>query len=86
MSAWDGHFDMNTIDTEPGGLGPFAPLQGWAGSDDEYRDLLRDQYRQPHTKQQMYVAARWGGVPTGPYAAQAAAVIKAIVEAGGRHG
>lgn len=86
MNAWAGQFNMNTIDTNTGGAGPFAPREGWTGTGEEYRAMLRQQYRQPHIKQQMYIAARWGGVPTGPYADQAAAVIRAILEAGKRHG
>jgi hypothetical protein len=74
------------VATTPGAEGgnPFTPPAGWQGDAAAYMALMRERYKQIDLGIRMYVAARQSrrasAVYTGPYAAEAKAIIRAIID------
>ncbi len=71
---------MLEINTHPGGRGPFAPPEGFQGSPTDYRDLIRQRWRDnPGTRQQIYLITRQPGIYyAGPYSDEARRIVNTM--------
>jgi hypothetical protein len=78
---------MKRISTQPGESGPFAPPAGWDGDSEDYRELIRERYRNDLASRQQIgvVALRLHAISfTGHWAIEARAIAKSIIEKQGR--
>lgn len=53
-----GVIDLSEMDTAPGNNNPFSPPAHWAGSQEDYIELMRSRNRSQDGFQQFFVAAR----------------------------
>lgn len=74
-----GNLDMAAVDTTPGARCAMAPPKGMGLNTELYRDLMRGRYRDdPGHRQHMIRYAKHKAPCSGPWAAQAEAILSAI--------
>ena len=71
--------DYSRIDTTPGTRSPLSPPAGWSGDESDYRALMRGRYDKAcWIKEAALASYRYPITVTGPYAAEAAEILRAI--------